>query len=152
MATEISVCKCGNSNEVKISSGHNKPENKGKKYISCPACKEFTWVTTDEEKAVVAPTIPVKQEINREPIPQDVPTFKPRDYDSENRGKVRHGLIVARTELVGLVPMTRNEFDALTELTEIVMTGKLPQGEDIEDIDLPSEFLNDPPIPTEEED
>ena len=155
-AAETLVCICGNTCVVQVASGYNKPESKGKKYISCPACKEFTWVTTDGEKAVVAPTIPVKQpevkEVVREPLPP-IASFIPRNYDAENRGKCRHGLLVARTQLVGLVPMTQDEFDALTQLVEISMTGKIPtSSEDIEDIDLPSEFLNDPPIPTEEED
>ena len=135
---------CGQVCEIKIASGYKDPKNKGKKYIKCLKCDGFSWVDPEDSKqSPQTPATPQKGTETREPVPDEV-SFKVRDFDAENRGKVRNTLIGARTQLVGLMPMTSNEFDALTQLTEIVMTGKFPQSsEDIEDIELPSEILKD---------
>lgn len=84
-----------------------------------------------------APTIPQERAETREPVPQDIP-FKIRDFDAENRGKVRHGIIVARTEGMGVVPLLPDEVEVINQLVEFVMSGKLPELPEDIDIDLPS--------------
>ncbi len=96
-----------------------------------------------EEKPTQAPAIPVKQTETREPVPQDLP-YKPRDFDAENRGKVRHGIIVARTENIGVVPLLPDEAEVINTLVEFVMSGKVAElNEDVEDIELPSEIIKE---------
>lgn len=73
-----------------------------------------------KEKPVEAPkAAEPKQEVKAQP------SSGTRDFDAENRGKVRHGLTVA---LVSLVAQDALEVSMLktivNELTEFVMTGK----------------------------
>jgi len=47
---ETKECKeCQTLNEVKVSTGHNKPENKGRKYFTCIKCNQFQWVESVSE-------------------------------------------------------------------------------------------------------
>ena len=68
MEKEVAKCpKCATLNEVKVSSGHSKPENAGKKYFTCinPACKQFSWVENGE--AVHASGL--RQQQTQQPMP-----------------------------------------------------------------------------------
>lgn len=57
------------------------------------------------------------EQVTREPI-------KERDYDAENRGKVRHGLVVAMIEHQGLKPLSPEDKAILNELTDFIMGSK----------------------------
>lgn len=140
MKPTIECPSCGNLNEVLVSSGHSKPENKGKKYFTCAKCKEFYWVTEDgpvsprganppsRSTPVTTPPTPSSDEFGGWPGGEpSKPEYKERDYDAENRGKIRHGIVCARVERDGLVPLDKIEADIINELTEFVMTGKLPE-------------------------
>lgn len=73
---------CGNFNEVKVSSGMNKPENKGKQYFNCsnPDCKQFNWVENGvgvstggfkkvdySQSTKPDPSVEVRQPVNQSP-------------------------------------------------------------------------------------
>lgn len=64
------------------------------------------------------PETPVKtaNDIVREPLPQ-------RDFEAENRGKVRHGIVVAMIEHDGLKQIDPNMKMVIDELVEYIMTG-----------------------------
>jgi|SRR3990167_2470162 len=94
---------CGNVNEVKVSTGHNKPENKGKKYFTCSNCGKFHWV---EGMATPAQVVEVS-----------------KGYEDEARGKVRHGVSIAVIEKVGGRP-TPEIKEQINEWVEFIMTGK----------------------------
>ena len=57
MKESAKCSSCNNVNEVKVSSGFNKPENKGRRYFTCVGCGQFTWVSGDQ--LVASPTPPV---------------------------------------------------------------------------------------------
>ncbi len=101
---ETAKCdKCGNSNEVKVSTGHNKPENKGKKYFTCAGCGQFQWV--------------------QGMATQEQITATEQKYDKDAEGKVRHGVSIAVIEKVGGRP-TPEIKEQINEWVEFIMTGK----------------------------
>ncbi len=101
---ETAKCdKCGNVNKVLVSTGHNKPENKGKKYFTCAGCGQFQWVEGKATPAQVAAT--------------------EKAYDNEAVGKVRHGVSIAVIEKIGGKP-TPEIKEQINEWVEFIMTGK----------------------------
>lgn len=64
------------------------------------------------------PTVlmPTVESITREPIAG-------RDYDAENRGKVRHGVATAILQHDGLVELTQGMVDKMDRWVEYIMEG-----------------------------
>jgi hypothetical protein len=56
------------------------------------------------------------QEQTREPIPQ-------RNFEQEARGKIRHGLLVAKIQKDGLVALTDKDKDLIKTYEEFAMIG-----------------------------
>lgn len=143
---------CGNVCEVKVSSGHNKPENKGKHYFSCSNCDSFHWVINGvptrpsnaplpastiqnrpEQEELVSETIGMKDTDKRLNTGASTTTtktpYKERDYDSENHGKVRSLFVQALISKRGLEPITQGDIDILEGWVEYAFTGKLTEVE-----------------------
>lgn len=76
---------------------------------------------TLKEKTVEAP----KEESKMTSMPRDVlPEAKGRDFDAENRGKVRHGLTVALVPLVAQqIIKVENLKELVNQLVDFVMKG-----------------------------
>ncbi len=99
---ETAKCsKCENVNKVLISTGHSKPENKGRKYFTCASCKTFQWV---EGMAT----------------PQQVEDTA-KGYDNEIVGKVKTCFIEAHIQKNGMVRLNEAELIVLDELVKIAM-------------------------------
>lgn len=94
---------CGNVNEVKVSTGHNKPENKGRKYFTCAGCGKFQWA----EGMATAEQVKVAEQ----------------GYEEEARGKVRHGVSIAVIEKIGGKP-TPEVKEQINEWVEFIMSGR----------------------------
>lgn len=103
MNDETTKCdKCGNMNKVLVSTGHNKPENKGRKYFTCAGCGQFQWVEGTATPAQVEETV--------------------KKYDNEAEGKVRHGVAVA---YIGAgIKLSGESKVEMMDWTEWIMTGK----------------------------
>jgi hypothetical protein len=93
--------------------------------------QEYCHKTPQELGANLNPT--TKEEFlpgeTREPIKQTNLMHQERDYDGENRGKIRHGVICAIIEHEGLVnlrklPTDTELQDTLNYLVEYIFTGK----------------------------
>ena len=85
---ETAKCnKCENVNEVKVSTGHTKPENKGRMYFTCTNCKQFQWV----EGVSTTPTSPVEAL----QAPENTNDTYRAEKKEEARGKVRNSIAVA---------------------------------------------------------
>ena len=141
MKPEISPCICGNICEVKIASGQKKPENKGKKYISCLKCNEFKWIEDDTPVAAKAPLTPQKpietREVVREPIvdpkvwiDKDLRIARESALHSATRNHQGHEIDPA------LIVLEAEEY-----VKYIYQGVKAISPEDIEVDELPSEFL-----------
>lgn len=83
-----------------------------------PTNKTGTWCNkSPEESGVVALPNITPEEPQREPYPQ-------RDYDQENRGKIRTNFLKSHISRNGLVELTPIELTTLHKLVELAMTGK----------------------------
>lgn len=101
---ETAKCdKCQNVNKVLVSTGHNKPENRGRKYFTCASCGQFQWVSG----------MATQEQI----------TAQEKAYDSEAEGKVRHGVSIAVIEKIGGKP-TPEVKEQINEWVSFILTGK----------------------------
>jgi hypothetical protein len=94
---------CGNTNEVKVSTGHNKPENKGKKYFTCANCGQFQWVEGMATPEQVAETA--------------------KGYDNEARGKTKCAVICAVIQNGGLEAV-KGKSEEIERIVDYIMGGK----------------------------
>lgn len=101
---ETAKCdKCENVNKVLVSTGHNKPENKGKKYFTCAGCGQFQWVQGIATQAQITAT--------------------EQKYDNEADGKVRHGVSIAVISKIGGRP-TQEVKEQINEWVTYILTGR----------------------------
>lgn len=108
MDKETAKCSCGNINEIKISTGHNKPENKGKKYFNCSACNKFQWFKED-----------AKQSESREPVNGDVNSWIPIK-EKQNESMMRMSALKAASEVVAAY-ITRPDSEVPKNITELLL-------------------------------
>ena len=121
----------------------------GKRYTAFYACPNQQCVDPrtgkpHTENVSQFPMVPQDDVAPRTPTGIGSGVTQPRDYDSENRGKVRHGIVVALVENTGSLDFSPATYAGIDALTEYVMTGKRPGGgvgseglTDQEDSDLP---------------
>lgn len=115
---EKSICiDCGNINEVKISTGYNKPENKGKKYFTCVACGKFNWVGESSNVSPKMPSPDPGDNLTHEKIDQP-------DWDAIAKGKVRHGVAVAFIPVVAGSPCTNETKKIMNSWVDWILQGK----------------------------
>ena len=114
---ETAKCnKCQNVNEVKVSTGHTKPENKGRKYFTCTNCKQFQWV----EGVSATPTSPVEAL----QAPENTNDTYRAEKKEEARGKVRTLLAEALIQNQGLVKLDSDMKLLLEEYVLYCMEGR----------------------------
>jgi hypothetical protein len=120
LTMETAKCsKCNYINEVKVSSGFKKPENKGRKYFTCVNCQQFNWVDSDGNgQHPSGLTIDYSKTPNRAR-----PSANSRDYASEARGKIRSLLVQALIQHDGLEPLTQPMVEKLDRYVEYAMNG-----------------------------
>jgi len=86
-------------NEVKVSTGHNKPENKGRKYFTCASCQTFQWVDNDGE---VTHTSGLKVDYAKTPDRKQ-PIDKPEDkvdWDAKDRQSMAQTAMKSASEII----------------------------------------------------
>lgn len=119
---ETAKCaSCGNANEVKVSTGHNNPENKGRKYFTCLGCKQFNWVENGEGQHPSG----LKIDYSKTPERKAPGQKEEVDWDEVARGKIRSLLIEAHIQNNGLDYPSQIEVEMVNQWVEIAMTGKL---------------------------
>lgn len=97
----------------------NGPNSRGNYWHSLGYNKGFCNKTQEEYDALFGPNeveMP-SDNLERESVEQ-------RDYDAENRGKVRTNLVRALVSYQGLKPLSPEDKEIVNKLTDFVMTGK----------------------------
>jgi hypothetical protein len=79
----------------------------------------FDWLAGGDGQ-----TLPQEQAMEPPPPTQEYQETKPRDYDAENRGKIRTNLVKALIEYGGLFDINESIKKRLNTLVEYIMTGK----------------------------
>lgn len=119
METKTQVCPtpgCGNICEVRVSTGHKNPDNKGREYISCPKCDKFSWAGLTN---IATPELPKTPSMK----PPGTPTAHPaRDFESEAEGKCRHAYLLEAFKKD--LPLTKELLDETNRWTQASMTGE----------------------------
>jgi hypothetical protein len=132
--------KCGNVNEVKVSTGHNKPENKGRKYFTCANCAQFQWVEGgnpvhssglqvdySKDPSKRPPTPPTDEEME---MPSDylkdlknTKSDANPDWDSIRRQEYRFRGAMELVKNHGLIDLTEEQKTGINKLVEFAMKG-----------------------------
>lgn len=139
----VKCFNCQNVCEVKTSSGHSKPENKGRQYINCINCNRFSWVENGESQSPSglkvdyskipdrkAPEIQVRPQtiIDEDEMPSDM--FKSTssdekpDWDAIRRQEYRFRASMEFVKGHGMVELTDGQKAYIKELVDFAMTGK----------------------------
>lgn len=104
---------CENINEVKISSGHNKPENKGKKYFTCANCDQFQWVESGKGIAPNGFKVDYSKTPNKPaPIAQNQPKEEKVDWDAKDRQSMAQTAMKSASEIVAAIIMSKSGMHA----------------------------------------
>lgn len=105
MNKETAKCpECGNTNEVLISTGFKKPENKGKKYFTCAGCGKFQWVEGVATQEQIEQT--------------------KKGYEDEARGKTRCAVVTAIIQHGGLEEL-KGQMEKIDKVVDYIMDGNL---------------------------